>query len=393
MKSLSKVFGWVSFNNAAALLTWSFNFFSAYLRAPIISVLLVFFPVVVAVIAPNLLVTIIIFVTILVVEFSLLCYFDLDVSSEGFLYVLFFVGISLGLDTLSLNMPSQITMIIAACFLVIGVVQIVFLDVFIAIEVSEKNEFNKYGHVFLFVVVLASVTMVVANFGSQIIWLPLTACVLLTYCYISGRIVRLQSNEKKMKRGVASLLVLVGIISSLIQFNEAKIFGILIWVIAIIILAIVIFIFLVTYLRKIIRKKTRERLESKNKENLEKTLTEKSPNLSAEEIISAFNIVRKDFGAQLLLNNDIINLELCITVCNQQRQIYWDNKLNSIIEVMKKAAEIVKNDGGIKKLSDIISNIRNVISSAKTDKDTCYEGEESLYRELLRIENSARHRR
>jgi hypothetical protein len=367
-----------------------------------VNLFLIAFPVLMVMACTHVLTAIALLATLLITEMIMLKHFSENmeqkrVRASG---IYSFTGIALGLNFLSLNLPPQIAIIISLCLLLVGTVQIFLQDKILWIDIWEKWDFTgKFGlaeYVFFLAVALASSLMVVANFNSQMIWLPLTSCWLATYAYVRGRVLEFSADDLDIKIISGFILVVVGIISTLIQFNEARVFGILIWVIGLIAGILLILAIMFLYFRAFMKEKKRvkaERIaeqekqvkEEEERKDLRHLLFEKSPNLTWEEILTGFNKVYHSVGISLLLSVDLERLTELVTVSNEKKQIFWDNILSQIFDVMDKAAQTIRDDEGIKKILDACTSIEEFVNSKKTNQGIVYKGEPELKAKLERV--------
>lgn len=313
-----------------------------------------------------------------------------------------FLGVALGLSVLTISLPPRLAITIALCLLLIGTVQLALEEPFhskkmLWLKIWEgrngTEQFAFVEHIFFLAIALFFVLMVVANFSSQAIWLPLTACGLIVFALVKGDIFYF-SDDLAVKVFSFIALAITGIVSTLIQFNEARIFGILIWVIVLIIGIILILAVIAIYFRAVIKEKRRTELENaaakelqvaeqKKKEMLQRSLLERTSELTWEEIFIGFNQINEALGIQLFLSHpNLGELSELVTVSNEKGQIFWNNDLSRMLQIMEKATSKTQDDENLRKILNACDSIENATVTKKSKKTITYKGETELQTRL-----------
>lgn len=372
-----------------------------------ISLFLIAFPTLLVIASAHILTAFVILATVLTVEIMVIKYYRdfwtrQTVRSRG---IYSFLGIAIGLGILALNIPPRLAIIIALCIFIVGVVQLLLEEPFRGKRMlwlkiwEDQNNYESFApinYILFLAITLFFVLMVVANFGSQMIWLPLTTCGLIVYTFVKGDLF-CSSDDLMVKVVSFTALAVTGIVSTLIQFNEARVFGILIWVIGLVIGVILVLIVIFLYVRAAVQEKRRMKLEKiaekerqeierTSKESLQKSLTERISELNWEEIYSGFNQINEAFGIYLFLSSPFLEkLPELVTVSNEKEHFFWDDKLTHMFLIMEKINSKAWNDDIIRKVLTICDLVENTSADKKTKKNLVYGGEAALKARLEKI--------
>lgn len=315
------------------------------------------------------------------------------------------IGATIALSETVIKIPPTIAIIIVVGLLVIGLFQIIREGSLFGLDFHEKwndewidEQFGIIPNALILLSALFSGLMIVSHFSDQLIWVPLAALGFLTIASIHLNVFDLWNSDKVAIQVVAlTLAAITGIISTVIQFNEARIFGLLIWVITLVIGIILILTLVFLYIRAIIREKKRRELEKaeseakqikekQEKERLEKSLLERISELTWREIFTGFNRFNEAFGIKLFLAcSNLEKLPELITVSNEKGQIFWNNDLSNMFQVMDSAARKVQDDENLKKILDVCTSIENFVRSKKSKVEVDYRGELELMGRLYSI--------
>lgn len=312
------------------------------------------------------------------------------------------IGAVIALSETVIETPPVIAIIIATGLFVIGFSQILRDDSLFGLDFHRKWNDELLGiipNTLILLSALFSGLMIVAHFSEQLIWIPLIALGFLIIASVRMNVFNLwKFNETAIQVAALIVAALIGIISTVIQFHEARVFGILIWVITLVIGIILILTLVFLYFRSIIREKKRKRLEKaadkerqiaeqQKKEMLEQSLRERILELTWEEIWIGFNQIYESFGTQLLLSSPNLNkLSDLVTVSNEKRQIFWSNDLTRMFQIMESAARMVQDDENLKKVISACTLIDEAVKAEKADKGfASYKGEIELNSQLERI--------
>lgn len=390
MKSLSKVFGWVSFNNAAALMAWVYRMLcilGSYLIGPVATcIYVVSIPVLIAVASTSLLTAIICLATWYVIGKLMLKHLEKSITwnSIRFLSTLGHVGLALALNWFALGMPVEIVAIITLCLSAIGIIQmILFKGVFMMVfQISDHNDFNLFGYIFLFLVAIFSALLVVVNFGTLMIWLPLISCSVLTHIYVKDSIIQPKIRVNPfVANGIRSFL-LIGVVSMLIQFNPC-IFGMRVWALIVAVLffltLIVIFDTIQTNYRRKKYAEKKEKLvqEKAEREAFKSNLAAKKLSLTCEDILSGYSEIDVDFAVQLFSQAQALDFSKFVSVSNEKENIVWRQDMINAFAIMRHFADHTEDDEQLRKIIHTCASIYAGVIIRKT-KDDLYEGEKAL---------------
>lgn len=311
------------------------------------------------------------------------------------------IGAVIALSETVAKIPPTIAIIIAIGLFIIGLFQIIREDSLFGFDFHKKWNDELLGiipNTFILLSALFSGLMVVAHFGDQSIWIPLIALGFLIIASIRLYVFDLcKFDEKALQIFILAITSIIGIISTVIQFNEARIFGILIWVITLVIGILLILTLVFLYFRAIVRERKRKELEKaaaeekivkeeKDKEMLRQHLIEKAPDLSWKEIWTGFNKVYESFGIELFLSSpDLNKLSDLVTISNEKAQIFWSIDLSRMFQIMESAARKVQDDENLRKILDVCTSIEDFVETKKSKSDGNYKGESELRTRLYTI--------
>lgn len=379
-----------------------------FLKNALMNVFLLSLPVLLALVSPNIFVAIPILITVLVSEMLIIKDVQENWSRQTkkpkIIYSL--IGIALGVNSLSIAWPPQIAIIISLCLLVIGGIQVCLEPGFesrkilwIDIYNGGDAEFSPLEYIFFLAVALFSVLMIIANFKTQAIWLPIVSCGLIIHAYIKTDLFSFQTDEEAIEVVSDLILILTGIVSTLIQFNKVEIMGIRLWIIisAIIVLLISAFIWWVVKGNNEFKKRQAEealvyaekqRKIKEEKKALKESLLQRSKELSLEEIHRGFTEINQSFGAELLLSSEALKIEELITVSNIKKQIFWGSAFQNTCDIMTFIANKESKDENLKKVLSICSSIKKCIQDQKDDHLE-FHGEKNLLGLLENVEAKA----
>ncbi len=348
---------------------------------------------------------------------------------EGSRRVLYaFLGAGIALCLKALAYPGHTVMIIMATILVICTMDIIQRGQIIWIEFQRSARLHFLGKFMLLVTFLFIISLVVANFGSQKIWLPIAAALLIIILLFesSHYFEDMRLNLPRIESVSVATIFLVGVTSTIIQFRMVEIFwGIRIWHIAIALVVIIIAMVVSIIVSK--RKKRKAELVKLRQENEAKELKLKEESRIQKELSQAQaekaraeadrtrreaeKKVQEMRSSQRLLtaedlsflrNNKIkLAVELIsqqgidekdifqrITVSNNKKQIIWDYHVESSLHLLAYAANSEFDD---QKLADIVvfvDTFRKHVYGMKTAAGK-YLGEEPLNTILSEIERHA----
>lgn len=313
-------------------------------------------------------------------------------------------GLVIALNVSVFAAPPIIAIIIAGGLLTVGLYEILREDELFGFEFYGKWDGELMGiapNITMLLSALFSGLMIVANFDEQLVWVPAIALGFLIIASIRQDLFSLWKYNTKalqISAAIAAIVViLIGIISTLIQFNEARIFGVLIWVIGVIVGALVIIAITILYFRFLIKEKRRKKLEKaaeeerkenakKEKEMLKQSLTERAFELTWEEIFIGFDKIHESFGIQLFLSSpNLEKLPDLVIVSNEKEQFFWEHDLSRMLLIMEKAANKSRSDEDVRKILDACDSIEDVTAAKKSQKTITYNGEGDLYARLNKI--------
>ncbi len=330
------------------------------------------------------------------------------------------IGASVAANIKVLVYPGHTAAIILTTILIISTFDLIDRGQIIWLEFTRRSRLRFLGKFIILITFLGNIGLIVANFGSQAIWIPITtALLLLTLLFNHDAFLQNDSSEKEKTFFIsAGALILTGAISTIVQFWTTELFwGIKLWqllaglVILIIIIATVIFIW-------IIRQNRIERLENQEKERVEreeqrKTEAEKKEKKeealakrqakvdtimakNLEDWVADDFVIIHDLDAQtatkaFLMNSSIDGEYIAnlITVSIYKQQIVWGHGLSTFLQIFELIAQKSFSDKELARVITITLALSKRVADLKRDGDEVYKGEKELLNMLTRIEEFA----
>lgn len=325
------------------------------------------------------------------------------------------IGASFAAGLKALAYPGHAVVIIMTTIFVVIIVDLIKSDEILGLKFIRKFKFRLrlLGKIIMVATVFFIISLVIANFGSQKIWIPIVVALLMTtvlthndiYLDFKGRGIR--SYE------ILGILVLTGLTSTVIQFGQVELFlGIQIWQATVAIVAKAIIILIVILILKKRKRKAEILKFRRDNEFRQRQLEQESASRLAEEKkkeaeklaelrelvnkpnneITVNDVVRvyaenKAEAVDLFLRSDInakMMMEL-ITVSNQKKQIVWKHGLIPMLWLFFRIAKKNFNDEELERVLFIVKEVKNSISNLKQSK-VSYKGEDELLDSLKAIE-------
>ena len=331
------------------------------------------------------------------------------------LYALIGAAIALSLKVLAY--PGHTVAIIITTILIICTADLINRGHVLCFRFFRSSRLNFLGKFILLATLLFIISLVIANFGSQKIWIPIVvASMIITLLFYSDSYLETREFDEDLVIFVSTgTLLLTGLISTIIQFSSVEIFwGIKLWeVVIVLVTLIIIAVISVVISQKRKRKaellRARQENEVKQRENEEKSkqweaeqkkieleVTQKleaiqrneNP-LAAEDMLFLYKY-HKELGAKLVFKNkiNILNLESHITVSNHKKQVIWDNYLRDSFSLLSYASMREYDDHNLEDILHLTDVIRTIVSRRKSEEAE-YEGEKRLETILEEIERAA----
>lgn len=345
---------------------------------------------------------------------------DEDESPRRILHAL--IGAAIAVCLKALAYPGHTAVIIMTTILIICLADIINRGHVLWFRFLHSSRLRLLGKFILVTTFIFIISLVIANFGSQKIWIPIVAAsLIIMVLLVSDNYLELRGmDEDKAIFTSIGTLFLTGITSTIIQFSAVEIFwGIKIWQaaidIALIIIAIVILIIVYkkrkrkAALRELrakneikelklmeearIRREEEEAKETKKKLEIQQGLEQIKSNQRALTVhdLSFLYDNGKDLAAKLIFQKNIDEEDFCpkIMVSNNKKKIVWDGHLRDALYLLAYVAKKEFDDEKLNNIIVLIDIIRVHVSDRKTEEGE-YEGEARLDEMLKDIENSAR---
>lgn len=331
------------------------------------------------------------------------------------------IGAAIAVCLKALAYPGHTTVIILATILVIFTADIINRGQMPWLKICRSARLHFLGKFILLTTFLFVVSLVVANFGSQTIWIPIVvAAGLITVLFTSDNYLDTDSlNEDAIIGTSLGILLLTGSISTVIQFRMAEIFwGIKLWegMVMLATLAIIALVSIIVSKKRKRQAKLRElreknaaeeqrRTEEANKRAAEEKEKKERAKVFAEQRLSkiehetSLNAMglsflyehNKDLGVTFISEKEINLQDLCdnITVSNNKKQIVWNSYFRDSLLMLLYVAEKTFEDKDLNRLIKVVKEIRADVKERK-DKKVEYDGETLLFTKLQEIENAAK---
>jgi hypothetical protein len=330
------------------------------------------------------------------------------------------IGASIAACLKVLEYPGHTTMVIMGTILIISTFDLIDRGQIIWLEFTRRSRLRFLGKFILLITFLGNIGLVVANFGSQAIWIPIvTALLLLTLLFNHDAFLQNDSSEKEKTFFIsAGALILTGVISTFVQFWTTELFlGIKLWqllaglAILIILIAALVFIW-------IIRQSRIERLENQEKESVEREKqrkTEAEKKAKEEEALAKRQAEVDTIMAKNIENwsvNDFViicNLDVqtatkaflkssinggyiasLITISVYKEQIVWGHGLSTFLQILELIAQKSYSDEELGRITTITLTLRRKVTDLKGSDDAFYKGEKELLNMITRIEEFAK---
>lgn len=331
------------------------------------------------------------------------------------------IGASIAVCLNTVAYPGHTTIIIMSTILIICTADLINRGIIICLEFHNRARLRFLGKFILLITTLFTISMVITNFGSQKIWLPIVSLsLMISLVFFSGDYLRSHNINKGLVAVVLiALLLSTGIISTIIQFQAVELFwglDLLELMIIITTLAIVTVISIINYRRKSRKaavlalrqkneaeeqrrkeeakkeKEAREEKEQRARELVQSQLAkiETSSSIDAMQLSILYEN-NKDLGVNIIFEKDINVKSIWenLTVSNHKNQMVWNTYFHNALLMFLYAAEKQFEDQYLERLLLIVTAIRNNILERK-GKNVEYEGEKILEEKLQKIENAAK---
>ncbi|QQG52691.1 MAG: hypothetical protein HY931_00455 [Candidatus Falkowbacteria bacterium] len=333
--------------------------------------------------------------------------------------VLALIGASIAANLKVLGYPGHTAMIILATILILCTYDLINRGQIIWLDFTRGSRLRFLDKFILLVTFLGIIGLVIANFGSQAIWIPIITASLLIVLILAHEafLHNCESEREKALYISVGALILTGVISTIIQFWKSKLFwGIHLWqllaglAIVIIIIATLVFIW--------IRKQNRiERLENQEREKAEQekriqaeteeqakrnqalaekqalvdTTMAKSPNEWTIKDFALIYSVSQPVATTAFLKSDMEPSKIAdlAIVCSQKKQIVWDSDLTMFLQILETIANKSFCDSELSKVINITRVVKESIVSKKGLGDgSPYKGENELIGMIEKIEKA-----
>lgn len=338
------------------------------------------------------------------------------------------IGASIAVCLKALAYPGHTAVIIIGTILIICTVGIIIQGKILWLKFLSRSRLHFLGKFILTTTFLFIISLVIANFGSQKIWIPIaTTSLIILVLFVSEDYLDTSGiHEDNTIFTSIGILLLTGIISTIIQFSSVEIFwGIKIWqaivaLIVVIVIAVSIIIFVKLKKRKAELSKLREEKEAKELKLREEARARKEREKVAEkerqekkeraelEVKQRLEEIKsnqraltvrdlsflydhgKDPAVKLISQKSIDEEDFCqrIMVSNNKKQIVWDGHVRDALYLLAYVAKKEFDDEKLNNILVLIDIIRVHVSDRKTEESE-YEGETPLEGILKDIENSA----
>ncbi len=315
------------------------------------------------------------------------------------------IGASIAMCLKVLIYPGHTTIIIMATILIICTADIINRGEILWLEFYNGARLRFLGKFIFLITTLFIISMLIANFGSQKIWIPIVALsLIIMLVFLDQDYLRDNNINKKLIVIISlSLLILAGVVSTVIQFRRVEVFlGLKLWVLAVICVVVVIiitYIFFDSKLEEREAEKLRLKEESekeaqelaKKEEEERKVIQKKLEEIQQSDSLDAYSLsflyeTNKDFGLSIIFEQDIKVSSIWdnVAVSNQKNQIIWNHYFNNSLLMLLYAAEKEFDDDNLERILMIVEAIEKNIFSRK-DKDVEYTGETSLKERFQKI--------
>ncbi len=324
------------------------------------------------------------------------------------------IGASIAASLKVLAYPGHTTAVILSTVLIIGTYDLINRGQIIWLEFARSARLRFLGKFIFLTTILFLISLIVANFGNQTIWIPIVAASLIILL-LSVKNNYLYDEEIGARLLFApALFILSGVISTIIQFWSVELFwGIKLWQLLIGMLIVMIIIaFLVVRrcrnkqrekqegikrmeeirLKKEIEKGLSEKAKEKEKVDMFNALMEKDPNtITIRDLATIYNF-DKNAAIQRFLDSEIMpaHISSLLTVSIHKKQIVWQADMTIMLEILELIASKSFFDEELGLVIKITQTIREkIINSKMPGEKNPYKGESELINMLTKIEKAA----
>jgi large-conductance mechanosensitive channel len=329
------------------------------------------------------------------------------------------IGASIAANLKVLDYPGHTAVIILATILILCTYDLINRGQIIWLDFTRRSRLHFLEKFILLITVLGIVALVIANFGSQAIWIPIvTASLLMVLLLTHDAFLDNDSSEREKTLYISvGALILTGAISTIIQFWKTELFwGIKFWqlfiglAILFVIIATLVFIWIMKQNRiERLENQEREKAEQEKRVQTETETQEKRNQALAEKqaLIDAIMAKNpnewtiKDFAliygvsqpvaTTAFLKSDMEAKKIAdlAIVCSQKKQIVWDSDLTMFLQILEAIANKSFCDNELSKVINITGFIKESIVSRKGLGDgTSYKGEAELLGMIDKIEKA-----
>ena len=318
------------------------------------------------------------------------------------------IGASLAITLQVLENPGIVTIIIGATIFLIGAADIIHRGEILWLKFRRGARVGTLGKLIFLATGIFILMMIVANFGSQKIWLPIAAMALLCFFYIHKEEFMYFDNVSDAKLTSTGILVAIGVISTSYQFFNTELFlGIRLWqlVLAIVLILIITFIIMAIISNISIKadEKKKKEEDAQRNERIEKeaaekakafnAIMEKAPEtLSTADFIAIYNHNKQSAVYPFLQSSiDGEYIAELLTISVNKKQLIWQNGLGAMLGILQLVADKSFSDEELNRVNNITASIRKKVSDAKAkgkDELMSYKGEKELLELLTKIDSA-----
>lgn len=318
------------------------------------------------------------------------------------------IGASIAVCLHVLAYPGHATMIILGTVLIISTYDLIDRGQIIWLEFARRSRLRFLGKFILLTTFLFVISLIIANFGNQKIWIPIVAASLIIALLISKDNYLYDDELGGKLIFVPAVLIFAGIISTIVQFWTAELFwGIKLWqlLLAIVLIAIIIaakMIISANLHAKVLAQERREEearkneireREKKEKVDLFNAVAAKDPTMMTIRDLSALYSFNKTAAIYPFLGSNVTHEHIAslLTISVRKKQMVWQAELFTMLNILELIAEKSYSDEELSRVTGITNAIKQKIANAKADEtvELTYKGEKELILMLDKIETAA----
>ncbi len=312
------------------------------------------------------------------------------------------IGFSIAILLQVFVYPGQTTIIIMITIMSCCVTSLISKGTIFCLVFTNQSRLRFTGKLLFIATILFGISMIIANFGSQKIWVPIILLSFIIAIIFLVKVYLLDTVNKKLITIISiSILLQTGLISTIIQFHNIQLWELNLLVVIILSFVPVVFIaFIAIYLikrsekadllkeEKLVQKQIQEKEQIRIKtEKKIKEIEESNTTLSRFDLSFLYE-TNKEKVYELVFKKGVHINSMCedIVVSNMKKQIVWGTNFANSLSFLKRVAEKEFGDENLEYILELVKEIEENIFSKKTNAIE-YRGEVLLKNMLNSIKD------